>query len=46
MSWGPKEHQDVTGGRSLSVIFRRYPSARPEGAIPAPLGMRPKECPK
>ena len=35
------EHQDVTGGRRLSVIIRRYPSARPEGAIPAPVGTRP-----
>ena len=35
------EHQDVTGGRSLSVIFRRYPLGRPEGAIPAPVGTRP-----
>lgn len=41
MSLGPREHQDVTGGGGLSVIFRRYPSARPEGAIPAPVDMLP-----
>jgi hypothetical protein len=41
MSLGHREHQDVTGGGSLSVLFRRYPCARPEGATPAPVGMRP-----